>query len=107
MYPYMSGDARCQCVHGVDEGGDAAELLGLRDDMQRQRGLARRLRAVDLHDSPPWDPTHAERHVEGERSGWDHVDVALRGGLPQLHDGALPIAALDLAERSRQCPVFF
>ena len=38
-------------VLGVDEGGDAAQALRLGDDVQREGGLAGRLRPVDLDDA--------------------------------------------------------
>ena len=38
-------------VLGVDEGGDAARLLGFGDDVQGQGRLAGRFRAVDLDDA--------------------------------------------------------
>src|SRR5207237_24951 len=51
-------------VLGVDEDGDASVLLGLRDDVKTNRGLARSLRAEDLDDPTPRDPPDPERHVE-------------------------------------------
>jgi hypothetical protein len=53
-------------VFGVDEGAGAADLLHLRDDLQRQRGLARRLGAVDLDHAAARQPADAERDVEPE-----------------------------------------
>jgi len=60
---------RIECMFGVDERGDAALLLGLRDHVQRQRRLARRLRPVDLKDTPARDTADAERDVERRRAG--------------------------------------
>jgi hypothetical protein len=51
-------------VLGVDEGRDAAGLLRLGDGVNRQRGLARRLGTVDLHDAALGIAAYAERHVE-------------------------------------------
>jgi hypothetical protein len=42
----LAGIDRIERVFGVDEGADAALLLGFGDRMQRQRGLAGRLRPV-------------------------------------------------------------
>src|SRR6202022_3319362 len=53
------------------------------------------------------NPADAQRYIEREGPGRDHLDVALAGGLPQLHDGALAVLALNLAERRCQCPIFF
>jgi hypothetical protein len=51
-------------VLGVDEGADAAVALRLGDDVHGQRGLARRLRAVDLDDAAAGIAADAERDVE-------------------------------------------
>ena len=58
-------------VLGVDERADAAPLLRLGDDVQRQRRLAGRLRPVDLDDAAARQPADAERDVEAERAGRD------------------------------------
>src|SRR5207249_4578247 len=50
--PELARVADVERVLGVDEGGDAARLLRLGDHVQGQRGLAARLRAVDLDDTP-------------------------------------------------------
>ena len=62
-------------VLGVDERRDAAGGLRLGDDLQRERGLAGRLRAEDLDDPAARDAADAERGVEGERSGGDGRDL--------------------------------
>jgi hypothetical protein len=49
--PSLLRPRRVEGVLGVDEGRDAAFLLGVGDDGQRERGLARRLRAEDLDDA--------------------------------------------------------
>src|SRR5690606_1337497 len=51
---------RVERVLGVDERRGAALLLDLRNDLQRQRGLARRFRTVDLDDTPARQPADAE-----------------------------------------------
>ena len=84
-------------VLGVDEGGDAAGALRVRDRVQREGRLARRLRAVDLDDAAARQPADAERDVERDRPGGDHLD-----GCPviaaEAHDGALAELAVDLGE---------
>ena len=45
---------------------------------ERERGLAGRFRAVDLDHAAARQPADAERHVEAERAGGDHLDVASR-----------------------------
>ena len=70
-------------VLGVDEGREAAGLLGLGDDLEGERRLAGRLRAEDLDDAAARDAADAERGVDarGSRSGsrrWP-VRAARRG----------------------------
>ena len=86
-------------VLGVDEDGDASVLLGLRDDVKTNRGLARSLRAEDLDDPTPRDPPDPERHVERERPRRYHRDPLPSGMLTQPHDRALAVLPLDLRQR--------
>ena len=81
----------------VDERDLAAALLRLRHDMQRQRGLAGRFRAVDLNDPPLRHAADAERGVERQRAGRDGVDLQIRA-VAQAHDRALAEVFLDLPD---------
>jgi len=56
---------------GIDEGADAAALLGLGNGLQRQRGLAGGLRPVDLDDPALGQPANAKRDIKAKRSRWD------------------------------------
>ena len=47
----LLGPAGIEGVFGIDEGGDAAGLLGLGDDVQGERGLAARFGAEDFDDA--------------------------------------------------------
>jgi hypothetical protein len=64
-----------QRVLGVDEGAGAAQLLHLGHDLQRQRGLARRFRAVDLDHAAARQAADAQRDVQAQRAGGDDLDV--------------------------------
>ena len=94
----LLGVDRVERVLGVDEGADAALALLLGDDVQRQRGLARALRPVDLDDPALRQAADAERDVEADRAGRDRLDVE-RGRRSEPHDRALAEAALDLRQR--------
>src|SRR5919197_578599 len=72
--------------------------LRIGHDVERHRGLAGRLRAVELDDPTTRHAAHAEREVQRERAGRDHADIARRRRLAQLHDRALPVASLDLLD---------
>jgi len=82
-------------VLGVDERGDAAPPLRVRDGVQRHSGLAGALRAVDLDDPTAREAADAEGHVEGDRAGGDHLDRNTRL-LAEPHDRALAELPLDL-----------
>ena len=95
---------RIERVLGVDERGDAAATLRLGDDVQRERRLARRLRAVDLDDAAARDAADTERDVQGQRTGRDDVDV-LSLYVAETHDRSLSVGSLDLSEGRLQCPI--
>ena len=83
---------------GIDEGAVAALLLGFGDDVQRERGLARAFRAVDLDDAALGQATDAERDIEAQRAGRDRLDLHMLA-LAELHDRSLAEGALDLEHR--------
>jgi hypothetical protein len=85
-------------VLGIDEGGDAAELLRLGNDGERERGLARGFRPVDLDHAAARHAADAERDVEAERSGRDDFDVVVGRVVAQQHHRALAELLFDLAE---------
>src|SRR3712207_5361779 len=74
---------------GVDEGGEAADPLGLGDDVQGEGRLAAGLGAEDLDDTAPRDPADAERQVKGQGARRDRSDP-LGLLVAHAHYGALP-----------------
>ncbi len=86
----------------VDEGGGAAQLLDVGDDLERERGLARRFRPVDLDDAPARQAADAEGEVQAERAGGDDLDALLDVLVAHAHDRALAELAFDLGERGLQ-----
>ena len=95
----LAGVDRIERVFGVDEGGGAAGLLHLGDDLQAQRGLARGFRPVDLDDAAARQAADAERDVEPERAGRHDLQVVLDLGVAHLHDRALAELLFDLRQR--------
>ena len=89
-------------VLGVDEGADAAHLLGLGDDLVDERRLSRGLGAEDLDDAPARDAAHAEREVERQRAGRDRGHRDGGGVVAEAHQRALAELALDLGDRRLQ-----
>ena len=82
LTPQRRGVVGVEGVLGVDEGRDAAGLLGLGDDVQGEGGLAGGLRAVDLDDAAARHAADAERDVEGDGAGGDGLDLHLRRRRP-------------------------
>src|SRR5262245_32768482 len=75
-------------VFGVDVGRDAARLLRLGHDVQRQRGFAGAFRAEDFDDAPARQPADSDSRVEADARSRDHRHVF---GLvvAEAHDSAL------------------
>ena len=84
-------------VLGIDERRHAAGLLRVGDRVQRHRGLARRLRTVDLDDPAAGQPADAEGDVERRGPGGDDVDGRATA-LAQPHDRALAVGPVDLVD---------
>src|SRR6266511_3423035 len=99
VHPQHLRIVRIERVLGVDEHRDPAQPLGLRDDVQADRGLARTFRAEHLDDPPPRDASDAEGHVQRQRPGWDHRYSLPGRVLAQAHHGPLAELPLDLSER--------
>ena len=85
-------------VLGVDERADAAAALRLRDHVVDERRLARGLRAEDLDDAAARQAADPQGDVEGEGPGGDGRNGHL-GLVAHLHDRALAVLPLDLAQR--------
>ena len=92
------GVAGIERMFGVDEGGRAAGLLRLGDDMQRECRLARTFRSVDFDHPAARQSADAKRDVEPEAAGGNRVDLDLLAAA-QLHRRALAECPVDLRER--------
>jgi hypothetical protein len=88
-------------VLGVDERRDAASLLRVGQSVQRHRCLSGRLRSVYLDDAAARQAAEAQRHVQRDRTGRDHLDRDPRL-LAEAHDRALAELPLDLEQRGLQ-----
>ena len=84
-------------VLGIDEGGDTARALHVRDGVEGEGRLAGGLRSVDLDDAPARQAADAERDVEGDGARGDHGDrcALVRA---EAHDGAFAELTVDLGE---------
>ena len=85
----LAGIDRIERMLGIDEGADAALLLGFGDGLQRQRRLARAFRPIDLDDAPagrPPMPSAISRLSEPVET----VSISTMLSFPaELHDRAL------------------
>ena len=99
LTPSFSGVGRVERMLRIDEGRGAAQLLGLGDDLQGQRGFAGRFRPVDLDDAAPRQPADAERDVEADRAARDGIDVLRRPAVAEAHDRAFAELLFYLAQR--------
>ena len=93
----LLGVVRVERVLGVDEGRDAAGLLGAGHRVQRHGCFSTRFRSVYLDDPTAGEATDAEGDVEGDRPRRDHLDRRA-DVVAKAHDGALAVLLLDLAE---------
>jgi len=89
-------------VLGIDEGADAGLLLHFGDDLQGERGLAGRLRAVDLDHAAARQAADTQRDIEPQRAGGDDLDVFDLLAIAQAHDRALAELLFDLRQRRLQ-----
>src|SRR3546814_13522463 len=83
-----------------------AVLLRLGDDVQRQSGLTRTLRAVDLDDPPRRQTTDPEGDIQTQGAGRDGLDLLDGALVAEAHQGALAEALLDLGDRVIQALQF-
>src|SRR6202790_1846870 len=89
VHPQLAGIDRIERILGVDIGGDSAELLLLRYNLQAERRLARGFGSIDLDHAPTRQAADTKRDVQAERSGRHHLQIVLHLGLAHLHDRAL------------------
>ena len=80
---------------GVHEGHLAAHFLGLRQNVQSQRGLTGGLRPVDLDDAAPGHAADAQRQIQRQRAGGDGLHIGLHI-VAIAHDRALAVGFFDL-----------
>jgi len=103
----LLGIRRIERVLGIDEGGETSELLGFGNHLERQRGLARRLRPEDFDHPSARHATHAQGVIDADgarRDGLDRLDGAF---LSEAHDRAFSELLFNLAERQIDGLEFF
>ena len=82
----------------IDETGDTAALLNLRDHVQGNGGLTTGLRSVDLYDPALRNAALSQRDIQADRSGGDRLHLHLRRGISQTHHGSLAVLLFKLTE---------
>ena len=91
------GVLRIERVLDIHEGREPAQLLRLRDERQRERGLSRRLRPEDFDDAPARKAAATERAVDQDVARRDHLHVHVRG-IAEAHDGSVSEILCDLLD---------
>jgi hypothetical protein len=79
----------------IDECGQTAALLRLRDDRERKRCFSGRFRAVNLNDATSWKSAHAQGAIDQNVAGRNNIDVDDLFGA-QTHNGAFAVVFCDL-----------
>jgi hypothetical protein len=74
----------------------------LRDDLQAQRGLAGRFRAINLDDAAARQAADAQRDVEAQRACGNDRQVAGDLGIAHFHYRTLAELLFDLLQRRRE-----
>ncbi|MCY1541391.1 hypothetical protein D9M68_770800 [compost metagenome] len=97
--PQLGGVLHIQGVFGVDERAGAADFLHFGDDLQRERGLARGFRTIDLDHAAAGQAADAQRDVQPERPRGNHLDVVRDLVVAVAHDRALAELLFDLRKR--------
>ncbi|MNT18947.1 hypothetical protein D3C72_1541780 [compost metagenome] len=99
VHAQLVGVLHVQRMFRVDERAGAADFLHFGDDLQRQRGLARRFRAVDFNHAATRQAADAQRDVQTQRSRGNHLDVVRDLVVAVAHDRALAELLFDLRKR--------
>ena len=101
---WLRDQARQRATPVLDSGPPAAialdaatATLRVGDCVEGERGLTRRLRAVDLDDAAAGQPAYAECDIQCDGSGRDHGD-GCAVVTAEAHDRALAELAVDLCE---------
>ena len=87
----------------IDKRGEATTLLRLRNDGEREGGLARRFRAEHFHHTPPRKSAHAQSAINQDIASGNYVDID-NGIIAESHDRTFAIIFRDLL--NRQVEVF-
>ena len=78
-------------MFGVNERRQSAGLLGVGDDVQHERRFAGGFRPENFHNATARHAADAQRQVERERAGGNHINPGLRAGVAQPHDASLAV----------------
>ena len=81
----------------IDERGEAAALLRLRDDGERERRFAGRFRSENFHDAAARKTADAERAIDQDVAGRDDIDVDDLV-VAEAHDRAVAVILGDLLD---------
>jgi hypothetical protein len=75
-------------VFHIYERAHAPQRLCFGDDMQAERRFTRTFGAINFDHTPARDSAHAQRQINGQRTGRDHLDVEM-SCITQPDDGTI------------------
>ena len=84
-----------QRVLGVNERGQSARSLRMRDDVEHQSGFAGGFRAKNFDNTPARHAADSQGQIERERACGDDRDLLQRSRIAQPHDAAIAIGLGD------------
>ena len=97
LHAKLARVAGIERVLHIDEGCQAAGLLRLGDDRERERRLAGGFRSIDFHDASAREAADAERLVDQQVAGGDDRHVHLRA-FAHAQDRAFAVVLLNLLD---------
>ena len=96
--PSLAAYSGIEGVLGVDEGGDAAQALGVGDRVQRHRGLTGGFRTVDFHDAAAGQAANSQGDVQCDGAGRNDLD-GRTDFIAEAHDRAFAELLVNLGKR--------
>jgi len=101
IHAELAGVLGIEGVLDVDEGGEAAALLRLGNDGERERGLTRGFRAEHFHNPAAGETANPESAVDQQVPGGDDIDIDA-AVIAEAHDRRFTELLLDVGDREIQ-----
>ena len=102
VHTQSAGINRIKSMLGVDKGADAAVFLALGDGFQTQGGFTGRLGAKNFDNTATRQTADAQRQVQPQRTGGNHLQVFLLVAAVHFNDGAFAEILFNLLQSRLQ-----